>query len=219
MNTLVKCIPLIILPISVCLAQGEDSTNSSLSSFQIGGERTQEERLQFLLDVAQSYINDDDTPSAVGAYERVLAIDPEHTKARFVVGHLYITTGQYKEAEAMFLSLIEEHPEDFKLWNNLAWLYATAEDPSVRDGKKAVKFAHEAMTLAPNDYHVWSTLSEAHYVCGDYEKAHEAILHMAKLAIRYGTDVTEQSVIEYNEQILKCKRAMDTVKSMKVEEE
>ena len=218
MRTLVKYIPLIFLPISMGLAQNGDSTNSTLSSLRISGERSQEDRLQFLMDVAQSYMNEDDTESAVGAYERILAIDPDHLQARYVVGHLYITTKQYNRADTIFLALLEQYPEDFKIFNNLAWLYATAEDPSIRDGKKAIKFAQEAMLLAPNDYHVWSTLSEAYYVSGEYEKAHRAILHMASLAVRHGTDITEQSVKDYNEQILKCKRAMDTCKSMKTQD-
>lgn len=219
MKTFVKYIPLLALPISMGFAQGDGATNSARSSLQISGERSQEERIQFLLDVAQSYSSEEDILSAIGAYERILAIDPAHVQARYVAGHLYITTKDYKKAEAVFLALIEEFPEDFKLWNNMAWLCATAEDPSIRDGKKAIKYAHEAMTLAPNDYHVWSTLSEAYYVSGEYEKAHRAILHMASLAIRYGTDVTEESVKEYNQQILKCKRAMDTAKSMEAAEE
>ncbi len=219
MKTLVKYIPLLALPISMGLAQGGGATNSTHSSLQISKERPQEERIQFLLDVAQSYANDEDIISAIGAYERILSIDPTHVQARYVVGHHYITAKEYKKAETLFLTLIEEFPEDFKLWNNLAWLSATAEDPSIRDGKKAIKFAHEAMILAPNDYHVWSTLSEAYYVSGEYEKAHRAILHMASLAIRYGTDVTEESVKEYNQQILKCKRAMDASKAMEATEE
>jgi tetratricopeptide (TPR) repeat protein len=219
MKTLVKYIPLLALPISMGLAQGGDTTNSIPSSLKISGERSQEERIQFLLDVAQSYSNEEDIASAIGSYERILAIDPTHVQARYVVGHLYISIKEYKKAETVFLALIEEFPEDFKLWNNMAWLCATAEDPSIRDGNKAIKFAHEAMTLAPNDYHVWSTLSEAYYVSGDYEKAHRAILQMARLAVRYGTDVTEESVKEYNQQILKCKRAMDTAKSMETKEE
>lgn len=219
MKTFVKCIPLFALPISMVFAQGEESTNAVHSSLQVSGERSQEERIQFLINVAQSYDIEGDTAYAIGAYERILAIDPAHLQARYVVGHLYIITKQYGKAEALFLALIEEFPEDFKLWNNLAWLYATAEDPSYRNGKKAIKFAHEAMTLAPNDYHVWSTLSEAYYVSGEYEKAHRAILHMASLAVRYGTDVTEESVKEYNQQILKCKRAKDTADSMAAKDE
>ncbi|MEA2069292.1 MAG: hypothetical protein U9P12_08835 [Verrucomicrobiota bacterium] len=75
------------------------------------------------------------------------------------------------------------------------------------------------MTLAPTDYHVWSTLSEAYYVSGDYEKAYRAIKQMAGLAALYGKNITEEAVVEYNEQIRKCKRAIDTAEAMKGEKE
>jgi tetratricopeptide (TPR) repeat protein len=210
----------IVLPISMACAQGDNSTNSAAaSSLIISGDRTQEERIIFLLDVAHAYVNEGDIIATIDAYERILEIDPNNLQARHAVGHTYISAKQYKKAETLLLALIEEYPEDFKLWNNLAWLYATAEDLSIRDGKKATKYAQEAMTLAPNDYHVWSTLSEAHYISGEYEKAYRAVMHMASLAARFGTDITEENVNEYNEQIRKCKRAIDTEEAMKPEED
>lgn len=191
---------------------------SSLSSLQVE-TRTDEERIEFLLNVADVYFKENDFDSAVNAYERILEIDPKHKQARYIVAHVYINAKQYKKAEELLLELMAEDPEDFKLLNNLAWLYATAEDPKFRNGKKAIKLAQEAMTLAPNDHHVWSTLSEAYYVSGEYEKAHRAIVHMASLAMRYGRDVTKEQVDEYNEQIRKCKRAWDAEKMFSEAEE
>jgi tetratricopeptide (TPR) repeat protein len=203
------------------LVHGYSQTNTpatpppSSSSLKIVDKRTDEERIQFLLDVAQSYIADKNFPAAINAYERILIIDSSHKQTRYIIAHIYINAKQYNKAETALLELIKESPEDFQLWNNLAWLYATAEDPKIRDGKKAVKCAHEAMSLAPNDHHVWSTLSEAYYVAGEYEKSYRAINHMAKLAALYANDLSKESVDEYNEQIRKCKRAMDTAESMK----
>jgi len=166
------------------------------------------------MEVAQAYTSEGDFQAAVNTYERILEIDPEHARAKYVVAYIYINAKQYRKAEVLLLALIEERPEDFQLLNNLAWLYATAEDPSMRDGRKAVKFAQKAMLLAPNDHHVWSTLSEAYYVSGEYEKAYRAITHMASLATRFGKGISEEAVKDYNEQIQKCKRALDTANVM-----
>lgn len=174
--------------------------------------RTDQERIEFLNRVAMVYFEEKDYQSAVSAFERVLEIDPNNQRARYTLGHMYINAKQYKLAEKQLLALLEAYPEDFKLLNNLAWLYATAEDPEIRDGEKAIELAQEAMVLAPNDHHVWSTLSEAYYVTGEYEKALRAIEHMARVASRYGKGITKESVDSYNEQIRKCKRAMDTQK-------
>ncbi|VGO22158.1 tetratricopeptide repeat protein [Pontiella sulfatireligans] len=205
----------LLLASSCVFSQETGSTsNAALSGLSIETQTT-EERIQFLLDVATAYFNEDDFESAISAYERILEIDPMHQQTRFIIGHVYISGKQYKKAEEQLSALIEDYPEDFKLLNNLAWLYATAEDPSFRDGQKAISLARQAIVLAPNDHHVWSTLSEAYYVSSEYEKAYRSINHMAALAARYGTDITKESVEDYNEQIRKCKRAMDTAEAIK----
>ena len=237
MKNTTKVLLLCTLPLTLAVAQEENThtnssltlsevqedniqTNSSLilSSIEISNTRTDEERIEFLLDVAEVYITEKNYSAAVEAYERILEIDPLHAKTRYMLAHIYISAKQYKKAEDLLLILLEENPDDFTLLNNLAWLYATADDPSIRNGKKAIRYAQKAMVLAPNDYHVWSTLSEAYYISGDYEKAYRAIDQMAGLAALYGKDLTEESIQEYNEQIRKCKRSMDTAKLLKGEE-
>ncbi len=220
MKTITKSLIFCILPLISTFAQEENSSNNTsfVSSLNISGSRTTEERIQFLLEVAQTYTAEQDFPATIDAYERILELDPAQPQARHIVAHIYISAKQYQKAEIMLLELIKINPEDFKLLNNLAWLYATAEDLSIRNGAKAVEYAQEAMVLAPNDYHVWSTLSEAYYVSGNYEKAYRAITHMASLAARYAKDTTKKSVANLNEQILKCKRALDTAEAMKDEE-
>ncbi|NNJ69781.1 MAG: tetratricopeptide repeat protein [Kiritimatiellales bacterium] len=198
-------------------AQETNSISDTGFGLQIA-ERTDEERIDFLLEVATAYFSEGDHESAINAYERVLEIDPLNLQARFIIGHSYIRVHQYAKAEKMLTQLIEDFPEDFKLRNNLAWLYATATDPAFRDGQKAIRLAREAMVLAPYDHHVWSTLAEAYYTTGQYEKAYQTILHMASLAVKYGDNITKQSVAGYNEQIRKCKRAWDTQKMISGED-
>ncbi len=218
MKNIIRSLVFCALPLSAVIAQ-EEQQSPAPSSLEISGDRTQAERIIFLMDVAKAYISEKDFSAAVDAYERILKIDPAHVQTRHMLSHIYINAKQYRKAEALFFELIKESPENFSVWNNLAWLYATAEDPSIRNGKKAIKYAKEAMTLAPLDYHIWSTLSEAYYVSGDYEKAFQSVTHMASLATLYGTDITKESVVEYNEQIRKCKRAVDIAKALKDEEE
>ena len=199
-------------------AQETQTVATASPGLQINN-RTDDERIQFLLDVAQVYFAEEEMESAVNAYERILEIDPDHQLAKYTIAHVYISAKMYGKAEALFKELIEKNPEDFTLMNNLGWLYATAEDPKYRSGANALKYAQEAMSLAPNDHHVWSTLSEAHYISGDYEKAYRSIKHMASLAARYGKGVSKEQVESYNAQIRKCKRAWDTEKMLTGEED
>lgn len=217
-------ISMIILPVLFCsMLQAALAQETNIAAPIAGGlqlnSQTDEERIQFLMEVAQVYFKEKNYESAVNAYERILEINPEQKEARYIIAHVYIDAKQYAKAEELLIELVNAAPEDFKLKNNLAWLYATAEDPKIRSGAKAVKIAQEAMVLAPNDHHVWSTLSEAHYINGEYEKAFRAIKQMAALAARYGQDLTKESVDDYNDQIRKCKRAWDTQKMLAGEDE
>ena len=216
----VRVLSIVVLLSNIAVAQVDTNapvTKTGSSGLQIE-TRTDEERIKFLLDVGNVYFKEQDLDSAISAYERVLEIDPMNKEARYIVSHVYIQAKQYAKAEKMLMELIDEYPEDFQLKNNLAWMYATAEDPAFRHGDKAIELSQEAMALAPNDHHVWSTLSEAYYVTGHYEKAYRAINQMAKLASRYGKDITQDMVDDYNEQIRKCKRAIDTEKALKGED-
>lgn len=214
----------IVLPVLFCsMLQAALAQETNIAAPIAGGlqlnSQTDEERIQFLMEVAQVYFKEKNYESTVNAYERILEINPEQKEARYIIAHVYIDAKQYAKAEELLIELVNAAPEDFKLKNNLAWLYATAEDPKIRSGAKAVKIAQEAMVLAPNDHHVWSTLSEAHYINGEYEKAFRAIKQMAALAARYGQDLTKESVDDYNDQIRKCKRAWDTQKMLAGEDE
>ena len=182
-------------------------------------DRTTEERIEFLLQVAQAYLAENDLDSAIDAYKRAVELDPKHREALNILATTYIAVHQYGEAEKILLEQIEEFPEDFRPKNNLAWLYATATDLAYRNGKKGVRLAQEAMILDPNNHHVWNTLAEAYYVSGEYEKAYRAIQHMAALVIRYGKNVTREAIEGYNGQIRKCKRALDMQKLLSGEED
>jgi tetratricopeptide (TPR) repeat protein len=215
---------LLFLHIPAIFAQvSTQSPINSTSSLVSGGlqieQRTDQERIDFLLQVASAYLVEEDNEAAISVYERIIEIDPLNKEARYILGHVYIQAKQYAQAENTLLMMIEENPDEFQLKNNLAWLYATAEDPAFRNGNMAIQLAQEAMAIAPYDHHVWSTLSEAYYVTGQYEKAYRAIEHMKMLAIRFGKNITPEMVEEYTVQIQKCQRAWDSEKALKGEDD
>ena len=112
-------------------------------------------------------------------------------------------------------ALVEDYPEDYQSLNNLAWVYATSKDSAHRDAEKAIDLAQQALVLAPYDHHIWSTLSEAYYVAGEYEKANRSILHLVTLATTKDTKMTEEMIQTYNDQIQKCKRAIEAEKLLR----
>lgn len=142
---------------------------------------------------------------AVEMFHAVLKKDPANKRARFGLGTAYIQLQNYREALAVLEPMADEFPEDYFLKNNIAWLYATAKDHSIRNGAKAVRYAQEALLIAPKDQHVWSTLSEGYYISGQYDKALRAAEEALKLGMESAAGA--EGVEEYRRQVEKNRRA------------
>ena len=156
-----------------------------------------------------------DWDNALDAFQRILKIDPDQKETRSLIGVIYFSTSRYKEAIENISALVEDYPEDYQIINNLAWVYATSKESAYRDAQKAIDLAQQALVLAPYDHHIWSTLSEAYYVAGEYEKANRAIRHLVALATSSSTKMTETMIQTYNDQIKKCSRAIEAEKLLR----
>jgi tetratricopeptide (TPR) repeat protein len=154
---------------------------------------------------AYQRIDSGNTQEAIRMFNDVLARDPVNKQARFGLGTTYIQLQQYKDALAVLEPMVKEFPEDYFLKNNIAWLYATAKDFSIRNGAKAVQFAQDALLIAPGDFHLWSTLSEGYYISGKYDKALRAAEVALKLSFDSATGAA--SVEEYRRQVEKNRKA------------
>lgn len=142
-------------------------------------------------------------------FREALRMRPGSREARFGIGTLFIKQGRYARAIEVMEGLMDEYPDEFSIINNLAWLYATSTDHTVRDGERAVLLARKALLLQPNNYHVWSTLSEGHYVSGDYDRALRAAQEAVRLSKQAGArrDVLEQ----YERQVERSRLASDAL--------
>jgi len=182
-------------------SESDVSTTQAISDAEIDERITE----------AQRRASEGLTDQAVIIYKQILAHDPKNKRARFGVGTAYIQAGRFRDALDVMEPMIDEYPKDYFLKNNIAWLYATARDPTIRNGKRAVALAQDALLVSPEDYHVWSTLSEAYYVSGEYEKAQRA----AEQALQIGRNagLNDQFLEEYRYQIDKTRKA---VKAMSV---
>ena len=140
-------------------------------------------------------------------YRRALARNPHSKPARLGLGNVLIETGRHREALELLQSLLKEYPDDAALKNNIAWLMATTPDVTIKDGRRALDLAQQALMSAPRDYHVWSTLAEAHFVCGEYEEALEAAEQALSLAIEKRAPTAELNF--YRKQVRKCRTAVE----------
>lgn len=173
------------------------------------GDEEKEEGIDEWLEQGYKALDQGELNKAMNGFERVLIDDPENRRARFGLGTVYIRMEMYRSAVKILEPMTKEFPEDFSLKNNVAWLYATSGDHSIRNGPKAVNMAQDALLLAPRDYHVWNTLSEAYYICGEYEKARRS----AEEALRLGQELraSAKNMRTYSKQVQKCLKASEVM--------
>jgi tetratricopeptide (TPR) repeat protein len=164
------------------------------------------------VEAASKMVRGGQTEEGMKSLLEVLAKEPKHRRARFELGTAYIQLERYREALDLIEPMIVEFPKDYFLKNNLSWLYATAKDPAIRDGAKAVRLAQDALFIAPGDFHVWSTLSEAYYISGDYTKAQRAAEEALRLATQSG--MSGRALEEYRRQVTKSEKAAQATSVM-----
>jgi len=101
---------------------------------------------------------------------RALAIRPGHIGDLHNRGVVWTALGRYDLAVADYEAVLLLEPGSAGTLNNLAWVLATARDPAVRDGPRALK--HALRAVQSSDVPAWlDTLAAAHAECGDFDRA------------------------------------------------
>ncbi len=76
----------------------------------------------------------------------------------------------YRLAIKEYQKVIRLRPESAGTYNNLAWIYASAEDGHLRDCRKAIEYARKAVEKARNPGWM-DTLAKAYAECGEFALA------------------------------------------------
>lgn len=159
-----------------------------------------------LLREAAALVQANEHLDALAIYDQVLERRPQNWVARsgkaLIAVHMY----RYEEAIDIMEGLLIEKPKDVVTMNNLAWVYASADDPTMRNGRRAVELGQKALLVSPRNYHIWSTLSEGHHISGDYEKALDSAIEAIRIAMVAGAST--ENLREYRHQITKNQKAI-----------
>ncbi|MBW1698458.1 MAG: M48 family metalloprotease [Deltaproteobacteria bacterium] len=103
-------------------------------------------------------------------FERELKRSPNNARLYGELGNFYYSRKKYVEAIWAYEKAISLEMNSPETLNNLAWLYATCEDPSLRKPKRALVLAEKASSLEKSP-HILDTLAESYYVNGMREEA------------------------------------------------
>jgi Flp pilus assembly protein TadD len=94
-----------------------------------------------------------------------------------------LQNGEEKEAANVLARATADHPDNLNLKHNLARLLATASDPQVRDGERALRLASEVCEqMANGDPRALDTLSAAYAAVGRFDLAQETAARAEHLA-------------------------------------
>lgn len=98
--------------------------------------------------------------------------DPENPELHLALADMYQGIGNFEKAVNSYKITIYLAPENARALNNLAWLFATAEESRFFRPEKALDLALRAAELSREAY-ILDTLAESYYVNGQYRKAFE----------------------------------------------
>jgi tetratricopeptide (TPR) repeat protein len=91
--------------------------------------------------------------------------------------------GKLDDAVREYESALQYQPGFVLAENNLAWILATAADPNLRNGARAVQLAEQAVVATDgNDPFLLHTLAAAYAETGEFEKAVGAAEDALKIA-------------------------------------
>ena len=114
-------------------------------------------------------------------FARALDLDPSLSPRELL--RLASESLGHAEQKAVFATYEDRFGEEHDLYNNFAWLQATAPDDSVRDPDAAARLARRAIELspAPNPYY-YGTLAAASAAQGDFASALSNVQRALELA-------------------------------------
>ncbi|KAF5406575.1 MAG: Cell division coordinator CpoB [Candidatus Udaeobacter sp.] len=81
---------------------------------------------------------------AIAHYQKVLELRPDSADARANLGSAFLAKGRGRDAIAQYRDALRSAPDNVAAQSNLAWVLATAADPSLRNGSEAVLLAERA---------------------------------------------------------------------------
>ncbi len=127
---------------------------------------------------------------AMAEYQLALRLKPNLAEAHYNLGIALLQKGRAAEAMGQYQEALRIDPANRKIQNNLAWLLATSADATLRDGKRAVALAQQALEPSGGtDPVILDTLAAALAEAGRFSEAAQTArkaLELANLAGQQG---------------------------------
>jgi len=137
--------------------------------------------------LAKALLKKGQVTEAMVHYRKFLELEPANVEARNTLGTALIQQGRVREAIDQWQESMAIQPENGNAASNLAWVFATCPDDSIRDGARAVELAEKAMRLSGGKIPmVFRVLAAAYAENGRFSDAIDTAQRGGDLANRAG---------------------------------
>ncbi|MEX0641792.1 MAG: tetratricopeptide repeat protein, partial [Pirellulales bacterium] len=131
---------------------------------------------------ADVFIRLNEPDKALADFNRAIELEPETPSFYAERATFFFGQHRYPEAIADWTRQLELDPDGAEIMNKVAWYLATLPDPQLRDPRRAVALAENAVEMAPETGSFWNTLGAAYYRAGDSTAAVNALNKSMELA-------------------------------------
>jgi protein O-mannosyl-transferase len=116
-------------------------------------------------------------------YRKFLEIEPGNVEARNTLGTALIQQGKVREAVDQWQDALAIQPENGNAASNLAWVFATCPEDSIRDGTRAAELGERAFRISGGKIPmIYKVLAAAYAENGRFAEAVETAQRGAELA-------------------------------------
>jgi protein O-mannosyl-transferase len=140
--------------------------------------------------LAKALLKKGQVAEAMVHYRKFLELEPANVEARNTLGTALIQQGHVKEAINQWQEALATQPENGNAASNLAWVFATCPEDSIRDGTRAAELGERALRISGGKIPmIYKVLAAAYAENGRFADAVETAQRGAQLATSQGNPV------------------------------
>lgn len=122
--------------------------------------------------LAKALLQKGQVAEALVHYRKLLDLQPENMEIHNIVGTVLVQQGRVQEGAEEWQKVLLVEPDNGNAMSNLAWVFATSPDQSIRNGARAVQLAEQAVRLSGGRIAIlFRTLAAAYAENGQFSDA------------------------------------------------
>jgi tetratricopeptide (TPR) repeat protein len=120
-------------------------------------------------------------------YRKLLELQPDNMEVHNIVGTVLVQQGHLAEGVDEWQKVLTVEPDNGNATSNLAWVFATSPDQSIRNGARAVQLAEQAVRISGGRIPIlFRTLAAAYAESGRFPEAIQTAQRGIELANSQG---------------------------------